>query len=64
MVAIDVQSGSLLAPMGLWMFCMTLLTYDTEKWFDRWVDGFTKKDVFELAFMLHNDYEGTMELIK
>ncbi len=58
---IDVESGSLMAPMSLNSFCESLLILDGdmkvnsifhygkfEKWWDRWENGFTKRDVMDL----------------
>lgn len=35
---IDVAAGSVLAPMGLYMFCCRMLTIPDDQYFDRWID--------------------------
>jgi hypothetical protein len=35
---IDVAAGSVLAPMGLYMFCHRMITMPENEFFDRWID--------------------------
>lgn len=56
---IDIADNSSLAPMTFNRFCETLLIFPDENWWNRWVNGFSKRDV--LNIIKNNIYDNMMQ---
>ena len=52
---IDIAGGSFLAPMSLLSFCENLLVYPND-FFDRWTNGYNKRDVLHVVIAHHTGF--------